>query len=98
MEDEHFQMAYDYMWMRIARMVDAMMDVFPDMERRLLAFADYYNLPDSWQEMLCRFCFQVDDNLVWPLIRADDGLTQLKYRAEAWMEKIASTRDGWMFN
>lgn len=98
MEDEHFQMAYDYMWTRIARMVDAMMDVFPDMERRLLAFADYYNLPDSWQEMLCRFCFQVDDNLVWPLIRADDGLTQLKYRAEAWMEKIASTRDGWMFN
>jgi len=98
MEDDHYVMAYDYMFWRVARMVDAMMDVFPDMERRLFAFVNYYEMPETWQEMVVRFIFKQDDNLVWPLIRADDGLTQIKHRAEAWMEEIATRRDGWMFN
>jgi len=98
MEDDHFAMAYDHMYWRVARMVDAMMDVFPDMERRLLAFVGHYNLPQEWQAILVRFIFKMDDNLVWQLIRADDGLTQVKIRAEAWMDHIATLRDGWMFN
>lgn len=96
-DKEMYDHAYDHMYWRVARMVDAMMDVFPDMERRLLAFADYYNLPGTWQELLVKFIFKMDDNLVWLLIRANDGLTQIKYRAEAWMEEYATRRDGWMF-
>jgi len=98
MDKEHFDMAYDHMFWRIAGMVDAMMDVFPDMERRLLAFAEYYDLPGTWQELLVKFIFKQDQNIVWPLVRADDGLTQLKHRAEVWMNEFASRRDGWMFN
>jgi len=98
MEAEHYAMAYDHMFARISRMVDAMMDVFPDMERRLLAFAKYYQLPEDWQLMIVRFIFKMNDNLVWQMIRSDRGLTDAKINAEAWMEELASRRDGWMFN
>jgi len=96
-DEEAYNFAYEHFYWRVARMVDAMMDVFPDMERRLLAFANYYNLV-NYQELIVKFIFKVDDNLVWQLIRADDGLTQIKWRAEAWMEDYATKRDGAMFN
>jgi len=97
MDDDHYEMAHGHMYWRIARMVDAMMDVFPDMERRLLAFADYYNLPNTWQELVVKFIFKMNDNLVWQMIRDEHGLTHVKINAEAWMEEYASRRDGWMF-
>lgn len=98
MDADHFIMAYDAMYMRVARMLDVMMDVYPDMERRLLAFVEYYELPSTWQTLVVNYVFKMLNNLVWPLIRAEDGLTQLKIWSEKWMEKIASQRDGWMFN
>jgi len=98
MDADHYAMAYDHMFARISRMVDAMMDVFPDMERRLLAFAKYYQLPEDWQLMIVRFIFKMNDNLVWQMIRSDRGLTDAKINAEVWMEELASRRDGWMFN
>lgn len=96
-DEEAFNFAHEYFYWRVARMVDAMMDVFPEMERRILAFANYYSLA-NYQELIVKFIFKVDDNLVWNLIRAEDGLTQIKWRAEAWMDEYASRRDAWMFN
>jgi len=98
MDRDHFEMAYEHYYWRVARLVDAMMDVYPDMERRLATFANLYNFNGMWQHHFVKWIFQMDDNLVWCLLRHQDSLEHTKIHAEIWMDKIASINDSWMFN
>jgi len=98
MDIEDFGMAYDYMMGRILRMIDAMLDVFPQMEGNAVKegyffqFLNEYELYD-WRNMFARWIFKQDDNLVWPLIRDEHGLTQMRVRAHVWMEDIINQRN-----
>lgn len=99
LDNEHFELAYDHFYWKMARQLDAMLDVFPDMDRITDSFARYYQLNNGdWQKMVVKYIFKRLGNRVYTLLRSSNSLTVLKTYTQAWMNEFATQRDGWMFN